>query len=58
MRRRPRLPVDPPELNLVPLLDMVSLLIQNPNPSRQNFRFVALVLIVVLTSISRLAVVR
>lgn len=28
MRRRPRLPVDPPELNLVPLLDMVSLLIQ------------------------------
>lgn len=28
MRRRGRLPIDPPEVNLVPLLDMVSLLIQ------------------------------
>jgi biopolymer transport protein ExbD len=27
-RRRARMPVDPPEINLVPLLDMVSLLIQ------------------------------
>ena len=28
MRRRPRLPISTPEVNLVPLLDMVSLLIQ------------------------------